>query len=231
MTDDARGSWGQLQRTDDPANPLNTDETEHSRQSGSEANPRLTYRARREARAARLREWAVGRGRKAEAAYEQSAAMASVIPFGQPILVGHHSEGRDRNYRGRIAAAMDRSVEHQHKAGSMTLRAQNIESALNSSIYSDDPDAVERLREKLEKLEAEREGIKVYNTSCRKGRPDSSTLSPKWLARLDQSRRIAGMLRPNGAIPAYGLTNLAAEIRRTRKRIAELAQSGHGYGG
>jgi len=201
------------------------------RQSGGEASSRLPYRTRREARAARLREWAVGRERKAGAAYEQSAAMASVIPFGQPILVGHHSEGRDRNYRGRIGAAMDRSVEHQRKAESMASRAQNIESALNSSIYTDDPDAIERLREKLDKLEAEREGIKAFNTSCRKGRPDSSKLSPKWLARLGQSRRIPGLLRPNGAIPAYGLTNLAAEIRRTRKRIAELAQSGPGYRG
>ena len=25
----------------------------------------------------------------------------SVIPFGQPILIGHHSEKRDRNYRRR----------------------------------------------------------------------------------------------------------------------------------
>ena len=33
--------------------------------------------------------------------WKQSDKMASVIPMGQPILVGHHSEKRDRNYRER----------------------------------------------------------------------------------------------------------------------------------
>ena len=39
--------------------------------------------------------------------------MASIIPFGQPILVGHHSEKRDRNYRGRIHKKFERSFEAQ----------------------------------------------------------------------------------------------------------------------
>ena len=37
--------------------------------------------------------------------------MASVIPFGQPILVGHHSERRDRSYRDRIRSTEDRAVD------------------------------------------------------------------------------------------------------------------------
>ena len=34
--------------------------------------------------------------------YNEAKKMASVIPFGQPILIGHHSEKKDRNFRGKI---------------------------------------------------------------------------------------------------------------------------------
>jgi hypothetical protein len=51
-------------------------------------------RERLEARAERLRQ--VGAA-KVESGMERLRA----IPFGQPILVGHHSEKRDRNYRAK----------------------------------------------------------------------------------------------------------------------------------
>jgi hypothetical protein len=37
-----------------------------------------------------------------QALYDDAHRMADAIPFGQPILDGHHSEGRDRRYRDRI---------------------------------------------------------------------------------------------------------------------------------
>jgi hypothetical protein len=63
---------------------------------------RMTYRERRERRANRLREWADKRNVRAEAATEQARQLADLIPFGQPILAGHHSEARDRRTRDRI---------------------------------------------------------------------------------------------------------------------------------
>jgi hypothetical protein len=36
-----------------------------------------------------------------------------MIPFGQPILVGHHSEGRARRDQGRIESGMRAGVESQ----------------------------------------------------------------------------------------------------------------------
>jgi hypothetical protein len=43
--------------------------------------------------------------------------MASIIPFGQPILGGHHSEKRDRNYRDKIHNTYGKAFELQDKVG------------------------------------------------------------------------------------------------------------------
>jgi Domain of unknown function (DUF3560) len=57
------------------------------------------------------------------ALHSRADEMLSVIPFGQPILVGHHSERRDRNYRDRIWNTMGRAVETGHDADEAQRRA------------------------------------------------------------------------------------------------------------
>ncbi len=54
--------------------------------------------------------------------------MAQAIPFGQPILVGHHSEKRDRRYRGRIENHFCVSAELQDKSAYYAARAKAAES-------------------------------------------------------------------------------------------------------
>jgi hypothetical protein len=39
---------------------------------------------------------------KSDSLYKHAHAMANCIPFGQPILVGHYSEGRDRRFREKL---------------------------------------------------------------------------------------------------------------------------------
>jgi hypothetical protein len=46
----------------------------------------------------------------------QAHAIADLIPFGQPILRGHHSEGRSRRDAARIHSAYDKSGEAHQKA-------------------------------------------------------------------------------------------------------------------
>ncbi len=121
----------------------------------------MTYRESRLARADRLREWAEKREAKAEADYKTASDRASIIPFGQPILVGHYSERRDRNYREKISRGFERSFESADKARNMASRADGIEAAADRAIYDDDPDAIDRLREKLEGLQAKREAVKA----------------------------------------------------------------------
>lgn len=182
-----------------------------------------TYRERREARAERLREWAAKRDAKAGAAFDQAKTMGDAIPFGQPILVGHHSQRRDERYRNRIVATMDRAVEHAAKAADMGSRAAGIEAQLAASIYDDDPDAIERLTERIAHLEAERERIKAFNASCRKGAPDWALLTDRERKSLESVARVAPYsLGKGGGFPGYHLTNLGGNITRQRQRLARL---------
>lgn len=181
----------------------------------------MTTRERREARAARLNEWADKRSDKATAAFEQSHAMADLIPFGQPILAGHHSQGRDQNYRARIAGKMDQAVEHADKAKSMRSKAANIAAATDGSIFSDDPDAIEALKARISALEAERARLTAYNASCRRGTPDPGLLDEYQRGGLVSCAKV-GQLRSNGAMPAYAGSNLSGRISAARKRLAEL---------
>jgi hypothetical protein len=180
-----------------------------------------TYRERREARAERLREWADKREAKSAAAFDTAHEMADRIPFGQPILVGHHSQHRAERDRDRIGSAMDRGVEHSRKAESMNSRAANIESQLAGAIYSDDEDAIEQLAARVARLEAERDRIKAYNASCRKGARDVTLLDEKQQRDLAAGMRV-GVMGAGGQFPSYHLTNLSGNIARNRKRLESL---------
>ncbi len=170
----------------------------------------MTYRERREAKAERLREWADKREQKAAAAYEQSSALAEMIPFGQPIMAGHHSQRTDENRRARIGAKMSASVEHRRKAVSMKSRAGNIERAAKRAIYSDDPDAIAQLRAKIEKLEHERMLIKQANAAYK--------------AEHKAELKAMTAYQRDRAMPfrSYVLTNLGGVLNTTKKRLAAL---------
>lgn len=171
---------------------------------------RRTYRERREAKAERLAEWAEKREAKGAAQVEQSRRMGDVIPFGQPILVGHYSEGRDRRYRDRIVATMDRGCENLSKAEEMRRRAASITAAAERAIYSDDPDAIERLRERIAELEAERAQMKAANAAYRK-------------AHREQLKALSAYQRDRALpFPSFKLTNLGGNISRNRKRLAQM---------
>lgn len=191
---------------------------------------RRTHRERLENRADRLREWSDKRQEKSDDAYQRSRELADRIPFGQPILVGHHSEGRARRDAARIRAGMDAAVEHADQAQDMARRATEIEGELATSVYDDDPDAIARLEAKLAGLEAQRERIKAYNASCRKaakagGTGDLSILDDKQRRDITTLiERVSWQVGPGNAFPSYALSNLGGNISRLRKRIARLTR-------
>ena len=74
------------------------------------------YQQMREAKQARYEELAEKNHKLANEQFEQAIKMGEVIPFGQPILVGHHSERGDRNYRKKIDRKMEKSFETNDKA-------------------------------------------------------------------------------------------------------------------
>lgn len=176
-----------------------------------------TYRERRESKAERYREWADKREAKAEATRERVDEIAGMIPFGQPILVGHHSEGRHRRDADRIHNGMRKSIKDQKKADEFRKRADEIERQAEKAVYSDDDDAAEKLRERITEKEAERDIKKAANTAARKGKPASEWgLSDEYAAEADKNFKFW----PGGTdIPFPNLKNLSASIRRDRKRL------------
>lgn len=179
-------------------------------------------RERLENRADQREEWAESRERKADQAWDASRKAVEGIPLGQPILVGHHSE---RGHRRAIKRAQDKateSVEHLGMANRHSTAASTIRRQLRTSIYDDDPDAIEQLTWKLEGLEAQRERIKDLNKRIRKGEPLDS------LSLTDGERRdlhYAAQWHGRKTFPPYVLQNLGGNITRTRQRLERIKKA------
>lgn len=165
--------------------------------------------------------------REARADIDLAHACAEAIPFGQPILVGHHSERRDRNYRQKIENGFRRGYEALSRAKTIRERADTAES--NRAISSDDPLAVVKLREKLVKLEDDHQFMRRVNAAIRKALKQpadrqadilASTLSIslQTAQKMLTTRDCFGDL---GFAP-YQITNNSANIRRIKARIADL---------
>lgn len=186
----------------------------------------MTYRDRREARIDKLRGWAGKREAKATGEFAAADSLAERFPMGQPILVGHHSEGRARRDQDRITTNMRRGIDDNAKAEAMRAKADNIERAAAHAIYSDDEDACERLREKIAALEAKRDRYKAYNASCRQRRTagDTALLDDAQRAELlSIARNCPYQLGKHGEFPGYATSNLGATINAARKRLDKLS--------
>jgi hypothetical protein len=162
----------------------------------------MTYRDRREAKADRLREWAGKRETAATAVFASHETYRGDTAFNtQPGRIP---------LRDRVNAQDRRAGESLTKAREMSARADNIEAAAAHAIYSDDPDAIERLTEKLTRLETEREQVKAENAAYRKAHRAELKL-------LSAYGRDQAMPHP-----AYVGTNLSGVISNTRKRLEGL---------
>lgn len=197
---------------------------------------RMTRRERLEQRAARRLQWAAGRQQKATAALARASQIADLIPLGQPILVGHHSEGRARRDRARIAAGMRAGLEAQKMADHHLAKADGLQRQVDRSIFSDDPDAVDRLRERIASLEHRRGRLKRINAEIRRGagwearlRADGLELTAEERAQLLAIARYQPRFHADGrrVYPTFGLTNLSADLRRQKDRLESLLTEQH----
>jgi Domain of unknown function (DUF3560) len=177
---------------------------------------------RYEFKQARRRERLLARAQRmtaeSSAAYKHAQAMASAIPFGQPILVGHHSERRDRRYRERIHRTYGKAFALSDAAESAERRAAAVGSG---GISSDDPDAVEKLRAQLVQLEQWQETMRKANACVRKNNRGGLVKLGFDEARAAQlfEKDFAGRV----GFADYQLKNNNANIRRIKARIAELS--------
>ncbi len=185
-----------------------------------------SYEERKQARIDRYKDLAGNAEEKSSNLSEQSRKMSSVIPFGQPILVGHHSEKRDRNYRDKIWNKMGASVEESKKAEYYREKAAAAEN--NTSISSDDPEAVKLLKEKIETLEERSKKMKTMNAAWRTyaktgdaGKLEALGFDDEKIKKLEAQIEEAYSWNKQ-PYPSYELTNLSAKIRSAKERLAGL---------
>lgn len=153
--------------------------------------------------------------KEGQARLDQARQISQAIPFGQPILVGHHSEGRHRRDLKRI--------EDNHRKGWEMLKlADRIEAGLKNfgqAISSDDPDAIAKLKENLASAEANHAFMKKANSLYRQqGNLQGLEGPAELIARAESALKRGEKI----GFPGFSLGNSSAEIRRIRTRIQHL---------
>ena len=114
---------------------------------------------RAKAKAERYGEWADKARQRSDEAFERSNNAVAGIPLGQPILVGHHSEGMHRAAIKKSWAAMDKSVEESKKAEAHESKAEYWE-RMADKIDLSMPESIEFFEHKLEVAKEYHEGVK-----------------------------------------------------------------------
>jgi len=187
---------------------------------------KLDYSERRERRLDRCETLAAKNEQLSLSLYGEAKKMQDVIPFGQPILIGHHSEKRDRNYRNRIHNKYGKSFEAQEKADYYKEKVKTIQS--NHAISSDDPEAVEKLKEKIKRLEDNQRTMVLINRII-KSNPKNEPTEDKihTIVKMGLKEESAKKLfTPDfcGRIgfASYSLQNNNANIRRCKQRLERL---------
>jgi len=184
----------------------------------------MTRRERLEAKIEKRKEWAQKRRAESARRFAGVQAIADMIPLGQPILVGHHSERMARSHQRKIDNGMRAGIHNDAMAAHHEQKADGLEAQLARNIYSDDDDAPERLRERIAELKATRDRMKASNAAYRKG-------TAAWAAHLGVSAEQEAALRAKIEAdyswcqqphPAHELQNLGANIRRLEKRLEDI---------
>lgn len=206
------------------------DNSDTNNSTAAEFSPELEARirnheAKRRARILRLHAAADRAEQRAESAIARSSSMASCIPMGQPILVGHHSEKWDRRFRDRIWRLMGRGVEESKKAQHYRTRAEAA--AGNDAIMSDDPLADRKLETKIAQAEELQRRMREANSAIRRHAKAGPAAQVAALVDLGFTESQAGkLLLPDfcGRIgfPDYALTNNSANIRRMKQRLVHV---------
>lgn len=185
------------------------------------------YEEKQAARKARYEGRAEQARSAAQSTHARAQQMAEAIPFGQPILIGHHSEGRDRNYRAKITRTYGKAYELDNKADYYESKAA---AAGTGGISGDDPEAISKLKVKLQGLIAAQDAMKKANAVIRQRMGDEDAQIDGILALgCFTNEQARDLVRPDYAahvgFPAYALQNNNANIQRVKKRIKELEQA------
>lgn len=186
------------------------------------------YADKRLARLERMRAAADRLNNAGEAAIAHASKLADIIPFGEPIHIGHYSEQRDRNFRERIHKTFGRGFEAIKQAKDLERRADNAEA--NDAISSDDPGAILKLQAKIAALQMAQVRMVDINKTVRAvlksdnylhDRPEKLALS----AGISIEEAVSLLKRDymgRTGYPAWQLSNNSANINRLKARLEQL---------
>jgi len=182
-----------------------------------------SYEAKQERKRERLLKAADNADARSNAAYQSSHDATSGIPFGQPILVGHHSEARHRRAIDKSWSQMGKSVAESKRADELRSKAAGVGTG---GISSDDPDALVKLRKKLDNMVKSQEIMKAANKIIRKKKlSDEEKVDAMMELGLSGSNAVE-ILKPDFAgrvgFASYSLSNNNANIARVKSRVVEL---------
>lgn len=180
------------------------------------------YEQKKQERIQRYRRRAEQSRREGTVAQNRANSILSIIPPGQPILVGHHSEKRHRSDLRRVDNAMRKSIEAGEKAKYWEERALSAET--NRTVYSDDPEAIEKLKEKADELEAKLDRWREWNKLIRKN--DREGLAALGLSQAAIDKLFVPDCMGIIGFPKYVFANGRANVRRMRERIKDLEARG-----
>lgn len=186
------------------------------------------YEAKIEARKERLEARAEAARSRSHQLAAQASRLAEIIPFGQPILVGHHSEGRDRRYRAKISGTFSKACEANREAEELARRAASVGTG---GISSDDPNALDKLRAKLAEAESHHARMigvnKIIRGNAKVVDPIPKTVQAIIDCYPDFSRKLAEVLLQGDCCgrvgyASYQLTNSKGRIKQISERIKQL---------
>lgn len=182
------------------------------------------YEERKQARIDYYREKAEQARQESRQLYQQSSDMLSGIPLGQPILVDHHSARGHRRLLERADQKMGRSAAASEKAEYYEHKAEAAEN--NSAISSDDPDALDKLKERVARLKANQAFMKKVNAYYRKHKTCQGCegVSEEQAAELDERMKNAYSWE-TAPFPSYALSNNNQNIKRIEGRIQQLERA------
>ncbi len=201
------------------------DEQEQPAAAMQEEKPLNWYEEKQARRKERYQEIAGNAVMKSNAIYSQARTMADMIPFGQPILLGHHSEKRDRNFRSKITRTFEKSFKESSKAEYYERKAKSVGRA---GISSDDPDAVLKLQKKLSGLEKNHEIMKSVNKVVKNKKITHDEKINEIIAlgikKESATELLKGDFMGRIGFATYALQNNKAEINRVKRRIEDLSK-------
>ncbi len=187
----------------------------------------MTRREKLERKLEKRQGWAEGRDAKATEEFAKGDKINKRFEFGQPILVGHHSEKMARRDRERAWNALGRGVENMNMADHHRSKAAGLQDQLDHTIFSDDEDAEEALTAKIEKLEAAQQHMVAVNKICKSKKLDKEQKAEKLKTDFPELSKnsIDSLLNPKygyqglGGYESFMLSNNNANIRRYKQRL------------